>query len=237
MKKIKFIVCFFAVVSQLNCSTTPPSPLNQESSAVAIHVGANYHSAVLSLDCFRPEKVYFIKLDDSNTLTGKELVESTMNVEAWWGDNLIGRNTIYLFNLPPGRYAAVAAYGTGYINYDNVIYLFSEEMIKSTIVDVKPGSFVYIGAFVSEMGKMLNPFDNSDDVQKYYYKHFSSIYKDHGGLLSGHLIAERYYYIATPLKEKRISKDSKRKFLEEQLKEFSNTKWEVNIRRELQQLQ
>lgn len=114
MKKLLFIIAIFFCFS---CATTPPSPVNQESSAIAIHAGATFHSGLTTIDCFRPEKVYFIKLNDDNSLMSNNLIESTLNVEAWWGDNLIGRNTTYAFNLPPGRYAAVAAYGTGYIYF------------------------------------------------------------------------------------------------------------------------
>lgn len=234
MWKYLFWMCLFCF---LGCATKSPAPLDDESSVLAINVGVGFHSNLTTFDCFRPEIVYFIKLDADNNIMSDDLIESTMNVEAWWGDNFIGRNTTYLFNLKPGKYAAVAAYGYGYISNGNVIYLFSEEMIRSSIVEVKTGSFVYMGAFLSEQGSLFKRFDTADNIQKFYFNKLSSIYKEHGGLLSGHLFSEEYFYIATPLKEKFVSKEYKQKFLESQLKDFRGTEWEYLIKKEINALE
>lgn len=94
-----------------------------------------------------------------------------------------------------------------------------------------------MGAFVSEQGSLFKTMEKSDGIQKYYYNIFSSIYKDHGGLLSGHLIPMYYQYIASPMKEKFNDKEYKQKFLNSQLNEFGGTKWVDSIKKELSRLQ
>jgi len=213
MKVIYKIISFSIIAFIAGCLSIPKQD-NNESSVIAIKVSGTIRLGILSWDEFRPIKVFFIRLDNTDKLISEDIIESTINDTSW----LVGRDTTYLFNVEPGKYAAVAAYGTGYASTEKLYIMFSEQLIKSTIVDVEPGTFVYMGEFFA--GNV-----SCDEIQKYYYHYFSSKNK-----------SSNTNYFCGSLKKEFAGKNEKIKFLLTQSEKFKDTQWENNIKRTLQSL-
>ena len=241
MKIINKIINSTILIFIISCTSTSKIPKQHdcESSVIAITVGGTASVERAAWAMFHPLKIFFIRLDNDDKLINKDIIECSRNDE--WE---IKGNTMYLFNVKPGKYAAIAAQGTKYTeiyvkeskssifisqyaNSKNAFVIFSEQLIKSTIVDVAPGTFVYMGGFLIDSNIYNETSDGCDEIQKYYYNHFSSLNKIPKAL--SFLCGKKYF--CGSLKEEFTNKEVKVYFLLRQLDEFKNTPWEKNIKR------
>ena len=246
-KVIKFIIISFTI----SC-TTIPKQYNSESSVIAIKI--------VKTGRFQPNpiKAFLISIDNSNNIISKDIIGSSEN------DGLLTRgDSIYFFNVKPGRYAAIAVQITGYAvvspygmsSTGEKFIIFSDQLITSTIVDVEPGTFAYMGGFLikdipynetsDECDEIRRFYHNGelvtvtikkmkcDETQKYYYNLFSSIDKSSNPF---YFLFPKNYHCGS-LQSEFVSKNDKIEFLKFQLKKFKGTQWENNIRRTLLSLE
>lgn len=154
------------------CATTTklPEMLGTQPAGVAISVGI--HSALQNQ---KPDAAYFVKLSDrENVFSSFAVIRS----------NYANGYNVYLLNAEPGLYAAVAASysqfmpaipaapstgvtvtaGAGTIG--RVAY-FPEDLIRKTVVEVKPGYISYMGTYEVDMAFMAG-FRSADKAQEHY---------------------------------------------------------------------
>ena len=129
-----------ALVLLSGCSSLPvPEPSSVRSSGIGIAVK---NRAPIRLIKNRPDRIYFVKLDDGSNPTAAMRVLPS---------NYAKGKYIYRLNAQPGRYVAVASFrrqvvlGAPTSKYS--IY-FSEELIKVTEMTVHPAGMSFMGEFV-----------------------------------------------------------------------------------------
>jgi len=237
----KYILSIFAlsiILFIIGCASMPPAPLDKESCAVTMNVGVSLNMGIVPWEWFRTEKIFFIKLEEDNSIMRKEILETNLFRRHWFPVNY---QRIYLINIPPGRYAAIGAYGSLVGQFKNnerrgALVLFPESMIKSTIIDIKPGHFVYMGEYKLENAHLFGTMDKADDIQKYYSRLFNTTLSDYVNWRMS-LLFNYLEIIATPLKEKKDDKTFKIIFLKSQIDEFKKTEWVERIQNEINDLE
>lgn len=84
-----------------------------------------------------------------------------------------GGGTVYVQNLPPGRYAAVA-YSESVRGYGKTreltVYLFSQDLIKHTDTTVSPGSIGFMGTYRLGPDTMILKAPAIDPAQEHYFE-------------------------------------------------------------------
>jgi hypothetical protein len=102
--------------------------------------------------------VQFVRVEvDGDQYAAEHLIESTVA-----GDD--GR--VYLLNVEPGRYAAVAyrTRGGGFVAVRDTQWLFLEKpLIDATIVDVTPGAVAFAGVYVTGGTPWRRNAENKDE--------------------------------------------------------------------------
>lgn len=144
-------VSLAAALWLLGCATMPSTPVpaaQPESGGIGIAV-----RLAPPLGPARDgEAVYFVRLDAAGQPADRTIQLSNVSRD--------GR--LYLLNVPPGRYAAVAAHfttmGTTYVTY------LSQAAIAQTTVEVTAGGFVHAGRLSLDMGMFVCP-DSADEAQ------------------------------------------------------------------------
>lgn len=84
-----------------------------------------------------------------------------------------GGGTVYVQNLPPGRYAAVA-YSESVRGYGKTreltVYLFGQDLIKRTDTTVSPGSIGFMGTYRLGPDTMILRATAIDPAQEHYFE-------------------------------------------------------------------
>ena len=246
MKIITIIINVALIIFIVGCTSIPQKQNNSESSVIAIDIGGTADEERVAWGMIESVKVFFVRLDNDDKLISNDIIE-------WSGGEdkprPFGERTIYLFNVKPGRYAAVAVYGsiftaaaahetgsigTVYTKYGTKgnFIIFSEQLIKSTIVNVEPGTFVFMGGFLIDSISYNETSDECDDIQKYYYNYFSAI--DNSNPFS--FLFRKKIYLSGSLKKEFTSTENKIAFLLHSLEKFKGTPWRKNIERTILKL-
>jgi hypothetical protein len=226
--KIKFLL-LFVLFLMLSCTSLPKLSTGKNS-AIAITLGTDVHLRLLTLKNIKPEKIYFVKLNSiSDSLLKKSNIVSEYSFESRWMSSMSYGADNFLFNIEPGIYAAVAAYGkaddtTGAAK--DLLILFPEKMIKSTILEIKSNTIVYAGNFFINKDTFMNKIIDADEIQKYYLNHL--VKKQYGSELR---------VIAPSLMEIQQSKELEIQFLNVYSSKFKGTDWEGNIKNRLKALE
>jgi hypothetical protein len=170
MKKLGFVLLLLAFVQ---CSSTPPIQSGSDSAGIGITVVINIHTELLSWEDLNPEKIYFVKLNSAaDTILKNEICESNYSHESFWGSFKNDSVDNYILNLKPGVYAAVGAYGTSRDTNKPYFILFPQDVIKSSIIEVKANSLRYMGKFEFATGEYFSNIGKSDEAQRHYYDIF-----------------------------------------------------------------
>jgi hypothetical protein len=217
--KLLFILIIFITA----CATATPKATNINNSAIALTIGADIHSGLLTVEDIAPGKIFFVRLksiDDS--IMQKRGVLSTYSRESFWGNLKKDSTDNILFDVEPGVYAPIAAYGTGKNSHKNFIILFPEKMIKSSIVNLKPNSMVYIGKFIFKKGPLLDRMKEADEIQKYYYSTINPKYQPD--------------CVALSLEEIQQSQEIEKEFLIKYNAIFKDTDWTGKINNRLSEI-
>jgi len=170
----------------LGCAATyppPPSPIDELSAALGLDLEARH--SPLRLTSEWPEVVLFLRMEEGESiadLVGREdLIPST----------LVHEKQVYLLNVPPGTYVAVAAINiiteepteielakvpvgnsfnfslsTELDKNDSITNsYFSAELIEQTMTTVEPGSFAFMGRFSTNQSFSLG---DVDELQQHF---------------------------------------------------------------------
>ncbi len=173
MLNFRFFVSTVTVFLLASCATSPaPQPSYDGSSGVGISV--SIENRLNPWDDDRPvslEDIYFVKLNENGDPLG-------IDVEAVIPSSYSKDGILYLLDVKPGRYAAVAGYfvqhnlgSAGCSVRTTSVYsgiYFDEELIKATEVTVAPGQLVFMGNIVLN----VTPFRSTkpDKAQGHYMK-------------------------------------------------------------------
>ncbi|RJQ65853.1 MAG: hypothetical protein C4519_26980 [Desulfobacteraceae bacterium] len=213
----------------------PPAvaPNQSEITAVAISVDLSVYVTFNKSAPFEPEQIFFVKLDDTNTLMQNEIIASNFKYVA-------GAFEIYVFllNTTPGRYAAVAATGAimqgglGGGRTRRVTVLFPEKMVQASVIDARTGEFSSMGSFYLNSVASMN---GADDVQIHYYSQISKGEKIKGyweGMISeSRFVAPTY---DAPTREQ--TPKNEMNFIIAFKEKFENTGWKNLIENRLSYL-
>jgi hypothetical protein len=225
-------VTFSLLVS--GCASIPKA-IEENSSAVAITVVADVYSSPMVTDTtLKPEKVFFVRLADQNAgILKGEIVASNYQHEAWWSSLKSGGIDSFLLNIPAGTYAAIAVSGSSgggspFSSGGNPqTVFFPENVVKASIVTVKPGIMAYMGTFKFNSVSFWNGMKEADKVQTNYFDALRE---------SGFSSFVTQPYAATI--DKIInSKNDEKSFLEKYLGTFANTGWEEKIKQRLNEIE
>lgn|GEM_PF-1104842 len=174
-------IIFILILPIFGCATLPDHlavPSNNQSSIIGMRVK---HRAPLRFFQQYAQRVYFIKIDDEDSILCADQV---------YPANYISFSHAYLVNARPGTYAVVA---TAYkktnpedlkVEYPKsacgppeklrekkvewIYTIFNEDLIKATIVTVKPGSVVFVGDLCVDQDIFLFNIMNTDKFQLHF---------------------------------------------------------------------
>ncbi|MCB1159184.1 MAG: hypothetical protein H7A25_10885 [Leptospiraceae bacterium] len=181
--RIKIFV-FLVFASLLMSCATPPPPVKVGKELGAGAISVSLYAPLALGGGKSPSIVYFLKVNDPS-----KLLESTEVVAS----NYSANDRQYLFNAKPGKYVAVAAFysvqamgpsssssssvgksGTVTVSVTpgptDYITFFSEEVAKSTLIDVEVNKITFAGNLSVDMSLKL---ENADALQK----HISNLIK------------------------------------------------------------
>ena len=229
------------------CATTQPAapiPIDEQSAALGLSL--KMRQGPLKLTSATPDIVFFVRLEEGETAA--DVVGKRQLIPSTWAD----KEQVYLFNVEPGTYAAVAAiYGVEHeptstnvastnigsnasASFDITIYgedtyrnYFSQEMVAETVATVAPGSLVFIGRFVANQS---TSFGDGDEVQE----HFIRIVEGEGADESGFskMLSGEYSRRLDPHEIQR-GEDAHNKFVKNAEKYLAGTAWKIRAEQTL----
>ena len=175
---MKYLFPLLVLALVTSCVSLPKNlrtPQNEESAVI----GVSIRTVTLKIFKNKQNIVYFVRLDDENDegVIGSRVLPA----------NFVKGDYAYLVSARPGRYVAVASVFFQTENSYNS--LFDQETIKSTVVDVGPGEFVFMGALEVE-NRLKSLYQNierhGDREQLHYYNLLKTVM--YGTFYTGHLI-------------------------------------------------
>lgn len=183
MKQWVLAVMILVCLVPVGCSSRrPPKPFQLLASEFVpppkINRPADANSAAIGITIKTDKwiagtenRLYLVRIDREDDLyRGTKLVPTSLVVPT---PGTGGGGTVYVQNVSPGRYAAVAysvsARGYGK-NRELTVYLFGKDLIKRTDTTVAAGGIGFMGAY--EMGKdtMILNDQAIDPAQEHYFE-------------------------------------------------------------------
>lgn len=223
-----FLVFLLLLVS--GC-TGIPVVAEKGKSSVAITIDVDVHAQITVLQSFKPEKVFYIKLDNKDDTLKKNQIIAYGYRNCPFFNELFGTcNDTFLLNADPGIYAAVGAYGKSGTVMTTIF--FPEDVIKSTIVTVGQDSLVYMGRYEFYTATLFRQMETPDDYQKHYYK----LALSNTGDLRNLIIPASPLYLAVKTKKIFNSTTDEKQFLNKYIKEFKDSGLENEIVNRLNEL-
>lgn len=142
-------------------------PVDQQSAVVGITIKS---SAWLPNT---EDRVYLVKIEnDRDLFEGTKLIPTSI-VTPPAGSG--GGGTVYLQNVPPGRYAAVA-FSTSEKGFGKVrevtLFLLPKTVVKQSETTVTPGGLHFMGEYEMGPSTMVLQEHAADDVQAHYFEAF-----------------------------------------------------------------
>ncbi|MCK6499424.1 MAG: hypothetical protein L6Q38_08090, partial [Nitrospira sp.] len=119
------------------------------------------------------DRVYLVKVDDERDLyQGKNLIPTSVVTPL---PDAGGVGTVYVQNLPPGRYAAVAfsASEKGFGKVREVtLFLLPKETVTRSLTTVTAGGLHFMGEYEIGPTQMVLQENAVDEVQAHYFEVF-----------------------------------------------------------------
>lgn len=233
---MKLLPLYITILTILifNCKSIPKMN-SPESSAIGISI----KNKDLIFDN-NPQEVIFFRINDKN-----DILSSKYFVHA----NYLNGEMAYFLNISPGYYIVVATREvddphspSSWIN-DDYLFFLPKKYIRSSLIEVKKGSFSYMGNYILSVPEEKDILTNSnvDNAQKHYCKIIRPGYLTTNSSLSS-LIAsgfmsgtKRAIYAAKPYKSTKTKK-SEITFLKKALKDLKGSGWSSRIKKRLAEL-
>lgn len=185
MKCMVAIAVMIALVDVVGCAGKPPKKQFQRLagefvSPVQITRPVDQHSAVIGItlntDKWRPnteDRVYLVRIEnDRDLFHGTNLIPTSILAPPSGGG---GGGTVYVQNVLPGRYAAVAftASEKGFGKVREVtLFLLPKGMVKQTETTVAAGDISFMGEYALGASTMVLQEKAADEVQTHYFEVF-----------------------------------------------------------------
>ncbi len=222
MSKVKNLFAAIVILGLLGCAATlpPPRALDPQRSIIGISVTTR---APIRIFTQTAKRVYLIRVDEE---------EDLFNRQSFIMSNYTKGNQIYILNVKPGRYAAVACYKrqvTPMAPTTEYTTFFSEELIKLTEVTVEPGSIAFMGKYIIDTSVGMK---DADDAQLNY---FQLIMPDAAGGYLGMAFSMANYYRGY-IKEIKRDKKIELEFLTNAQYHLKDTGWEDAIKKRMRDL-
>lgn len=142
-------------------------PVDQQSAVIGITINTDKWS--LNTE----DRVYLVRIEhERDLLQGTKLIPTNILIPL---SGAARGGTVYVQNVPPGRYAAVAftASEKGFGKVREVtLYLLPDEMVKQTDTIVAAGGITFMGAYDMGPSTTVLQEKSTDDVQTHYFEVF-----------------------------------------------------------------
>lgn len=206
----------FVVIGLWSCATVP-RPSDPQRTGIGISVTIRAPIAIFTRSA---ERIYFVRAEG-----GKDPYSQPNLLVS----NFVRGTHVYLLDIPPGRYVAVAAWFAASApgQSGEFITLFARDVIKLTDMTLPPGSVGFMGEYVLDTAGGLK---RVDDAQLHYF----SLFEPGARTISAIGRSGRYYY-AGSLHESKRDPDSQRRFLGKALEHLEGGGWTDAVRRSLGQ--
>jgi hypothetical protein len=225
MNKVKNTFIAFAIFALAGCAALPvPKPLDPQSSFIGISVKTR---APVKIAVDKPAQVFFIKVDREEDLYAQGSFIRSSYAEG---------GQVYLLNVKPGRYAAVACYKKKRVGMvTEYTTFFPKELIKFSEVTVAPATIAFMGEYVVDQSVGL---EGADDAQVHYARLISpgAFTGTEKMVLLPVLTGHGDYYYKGSLHEEKRDKQVEIKFLTNALEDFKGTEWTNIIQKRLGEL-
>ena len=142
-------------------------PVDQQSAIIGITINTDKWSPRTE------DRVYLVKIENERDLfQGSTLIPTSILIPPAGGG---GGGTVYVQNVAPGRYAAVAftASEKGYGKMREVtLFLLPKEMVRQSDTTVGAGTVAFMGTYDIGQATMVLQEEAVDDVQAHYFEVF-----------------------------------------------------------------
>jgi len=185
MHRIAIVILVLSAVTIGGCVSKPPKksfqrlagefvspvnitrPVDQQSAVIGITINTDRWSTNTE------NRVYLVKIENERDLfQGTKLIPTNILIPP---PGAAGGGTVYVQNVPPGRYAAVAftASEKGFGKVREVtLYLLPKEMVKQTDTTVAAGTVSFMGLYDMGPSTIVLQDQAVDDVQTHYFEAF-----------------------------------------------------------------
>jgi hypothetical protein len=167
------------------CSGKPPKKqfqllAGEFVSPVHITKPVDHQSAVIGITVKSPlwtpnteDRLYLVKVEnDRDLFHGTRLIPTSVVAPPPGGG---GGGTVYVQNVPPGRYAAVA-FSTSEKGFGKIrevtLYLLPKAVVKQSDTTVVPGGISFMGEYELGPSTMVLNEKAADEVQEHYFEAF-----------------------------------------------------------------
>jgi hypothetical protein len=185
MKRMAAVIATICLVGAVGCVNKPQKkqfqrlagefvspvkitrPVDQQSALIGITINTDKWSPNTE------DRVYLVKIEhERDLIQGTNLIPTNILIPPPGSG---GGGTVYVQNVPPGRYAAVAftASEKGFGKVREVtLYLLPTAMVKQTDTTVAAGTVGFMGAYDMGPSTMVLQENSTDDVQLHYFEAF-----------------------------------------------------------------
>ena len=185
MNRMVNVILALIVVATGACTSKPPKkqfrrlagefvspvhitkPVDQQSAVIGITINTDKWSPNTE------DRVYLVKIENErDVFQGTKLIPTNILIPPAGSS---GGGTVYVQNVPPGRYAAVAfsASEKGFGKVREVtLFLLPKAMVKQTETTVAAGGISFMGAYDMGPSTMVLQEKSTDDVQTHYFEVF-----------------------------------------------------------------
>lgn len=185
MNRIVIAMVALACLVSTSCVSKPPKKQFQRLagefvSPVHITKPVDQQSAVIGItiksSAWQPnteDRLYLVKIEnDRDLFEGAKLIPTSI-VAPPPGSG--GGGTVYVQNVPPGRYAAVA-FSTSEKGFGKVrevtLFLLPKTVVKQSDTTVRPGGIHFMGEYEVGASTMVLQENAADEVQAHYFEVF-----------------------------------------------------------------
>ena len=185
MNRIVIALLTLVVLTTGACAGKPPKKQFQRLagefvSPVHITKPVDQQSAVIGITIKSPawvpnteDRLYLVKVENERDLfEGSKLIPTSILAPP---PGAGGGGTVYVQNVPPGRYAAVA-FSTSEKGFGKVrevtLFLLPKTVVKQSDTTVVPGSISFMGEYEVGASTMVLQEKAADPVQEHYFEAF-----------------------------------------------------------------
>lgn len=185
MKNLLLAMCAMVLLFSAACSSKPPKKqfqllAGEFVSPVHITKPVDQQSAVIGLTIKSPawvpnteDRLYLVKIEkDRDLFEGTKLIPTSIVAPPPGGS---GGGTVYVQNIPPGRYAAVA-FSTSEKGFGKVrevtLFLLPKAVVAQSDTTVAAGAIAFMGEYEVGASTMVLQERAADEVQEHYFETF-----------------------------------------------------------------